>query len=205
MGYVPMLRGTVKRLNRYYAPKPPTLKNKVDRLARAVSRNRPERQYFSDLDNTASFAAGYSAQDINFTSAFLASSNFRDKVTGDKWQNEFMKFMFYTSNGQINHVRVVVYSHMRPSAGVSWGTTIAAMSHIPDPTAVRIYYDRTFTQIASAATQIHGQGVARVRCMTAYNSDSGVFERNVLRIAFICDADGSSDVNWSAELAFRNK
>lgn len=206
MIYTPMLRGTVNKANAYWSrPKPPTLKNQVQRLERQVARNRPERQYFTDGTNTSSFSLGYSSVDTDITSELVGSAGFRNKITGDKWMNESLKFMFYTSNGQINHVRVVIYSHKRPGASVSWGTGISSLNLLPDPSAVKIYYDRTFNQVASASTQIHGQGFALCKSLTLYNSDSGTIERNAIRIAFIVDSDGSCDVAWSAELALRNK
>lgn len=197
------LRGTRAMIK--YGPRPPTLRNKVARLERVVARARPERQTYTDGNNTASISAGYGSVDVDLTNEFISSAGFREKITGDKWYNEALKFMFYTSNGQINHVRVVVYKHNRPSGAISWGTSTASFTLLPDPSAVTIYYDRTFTQIASAATQIHGYGFCRCRNQTIYNSDSNVIENNAIRIAFIYNADGAAEIRWSAELRVRNK
>ena len=94
------LRGTVNQLQAERKRRragPPSLANKVARLQRQVAHNTPGLNHFvrtesPDSDVTTGF--NYQVANVNPTSEYIGSTQYRTEITGDTFYNKELKLIY---------------------------------------------------------------------------------------------------------------
>lgn len=202
-----MLRGTLnKRYKAAIAAGRPTLQNQVDALKVQVGKNRAETQYYrgSGVHTSGGTAGATEITNIVPTTNLVASGTFRDKVTGDKWVNKFLKLRF-VSTDDCQVLRVIVYFPKR--AGTRFAPSSFRLTEIPDPSAFWVLRDQTFTQ-KDASGRMNAEMMIGLRGkMTLYDSDSALLERGELVVCVMSQGSTATTTqfNYGYELAYCNK
>lgn len=125
----------------------------IRQLQRKVAALKPEAQQLS-LANNTSYVTGTYQQNRIDVSAFLAATADRDqRITGDSWKNQFLKFRIQgIEAGMQGIMRVVI---LRPKkAGVTYSIAEGAML---DPNQVTVFYDQTTNFFAPDRTVMIGK------------------------------------------------
>lgn len=201
------LRGTrmQARFYRDYTPrKPVTIRNKLREIERKVNRQAPEKQYFN-YSGTDATVAGVNLNDDNVSNLLVADPGFRDRVTGDKWNNVFLKIRFQSTNELLESCRVVVYSHKRGSSAYSFPSGYNGMTEIVDPSQASILADRLFLGPADTSF-LGGSLYVKLSSTTLYNSETATFERGCVRVAvFSLLSGGVGNTIIDYQLCYYNK
>lgn len=201
------LRGThmAKRFYKEYTPyRPITIRNKLQQLERKVNRQAPEKQHFN-YSTTDATTSGVNVNDDNVSNLLVADPGFRDRVTGDKWNNVYIKIRFQSTSELTESVRVVVYTHKRGSSAYSWPAGYNGMTEIVDPTQATVLADRLF--LTSSDTAYMGGSLhVKLNNTTLYNSETATFERGCIRVAvFSLLSGGVSNTIIDYQLCYYNK
>lgn len=201
------LRGThmAKRFYRDYTPyKPISIRNKVQELERKLNRQSPEKQYFN-YSFTDSTVSGVNVNDDNVSNLLVADAGFRDRVTGDKWNNVYLKIRFQSTTETLESVRVVVYIHKRGSSAYSWSSGYNAMTNIVDPAQATVLKDEIFLSPADT-TYLTGALHVPLKGTTLFNSETATFERGCIRVAIMSLVSGGvSNTLYNYQLCYYNK
>ncbi|AXH79058.1 MAG: hypothetical protein [Circular genetic element sp.] len=205
-----MLRGTKRKqaTNAAWSQRQ-TIQNQITALKVQVSKNKPETQYYRSTATVSSATTGNEITTIPVTSNLIASSNFRDTVTGDKWANLRLSLDTYVS-ADVSHMRVLIYvpkkagNRFDPSGGTMF------VSH-PDKSAFWVLSDKLITLdrgygsdsgFTACKSSANFQGLH-----TLYNSDSATLEQGEIVVAFMHNGTTAlaEQFVYGLELSYQNK
>lgn len=199
------LRGTK------YVVAGPSLNTKVKRLERLVARQKPETRYFHKNDKTYATILGVNSYEFDLASDLTGWTLFRDNVSGDAWHNLYMKLSLACATAATQRVRIVVYSPKRANvSATSYSPTnsLAAFTHVYDPSNVRILYDKVFVPSSGA----NPLTLDNIRIRLGYNSifnsslTPGVLTDGNIYVRFTFQSTVAAETNRaSVLLAFHDK
>lgn len=199
-----MLRGTYKKKWAAAYAKRPTYQNQIDALKVQVGKNKPETQYFRAAGNHTSSATAVEITNLLPTGSLIAATSFRDRVTGDKWVNKFLKMRFVATD-DCEAMRVIVYFPKK--TGTRFAPSSFALTDIPDPSAFWILRDSTYTEKDASGRFNFEMAIPLRGKHTLYDSDSTNIERGELVICVMSQGRTASTLqyNYGYELGFSNK
>lgn len=201
------LRGTrmAQKFYREYTPRRPiTIRNKVQELERKINRQSPEKQYFN-FSGTDATVAGVNLNDDNVSNLLVVDPGFRDRVTGDRWNNVFLKVRFQSTNELLESCRIVVYIHKRGSSAYSFPAGYNGMTEIVDPAQANVLADRLYHGPADTSI-LGGSLYVKLKNSTLYNSETATFERGCIRVAvFSLLSGGVGNTIIDYQLCYYNK
>jgi len=205
-----MLRGTKRKqaTNAAWSQRQ-TIQNQITALKVQVSKNKPETQYYRSSGTILSATTGNEITTIPITANLIASPNFRDTVTGDKWSNLGLSLDTYVS-ADVSHMRVLIYvpkkagNRFSPSGGTMFVSQ-------PDKSAFWVLSDKLVTLgrgynndngFTAVKSKANFQGLH-----TLYNSDSATLEKGEVVIAFMHNGTTalSEQFVYGLELSYQNK
>jgi len=131
------------RLSKYRKPTPGNSVSgngaAIRQLQRKVAQLKPESQQFTLADNRSYTSGVYNQVRIDVSSLLAAVSDRDQRITGDSWKNQFLKFRIQgIEAGMSGIMRVIILKPKK--AGVTY--TIAEGTML-DPNQVTVFYDQT--------------------------------------------------------------
>lgn len=201
------LRGTRQKKWAAAYAKRPTYQNQIDALARRVSRQRPETQFFRKSDTIPhASGSGLALYTITPTLDQIGAIDFRDNITGDKWRLKGLKMLF-DFDVAITDYRILAYypkkagNRFNPLGGVS------GFTEIPDPTAFDVLVDKMGGRTNSVHKMHDTIFLSLKNRMVQYNSDSTILEKADLCIAvlYVSSSTSGTAVSLSYSLAYSNQ
>lgn len=199
-----MLRGTYKKKWDAAYAKRPTYQNQIDALKVQVGKNKPELQYFRTAGGHTSTGIATDIVNLLPTGSLIGASTFRDRVTGDKWVNKFLKLRFVaTDDCQV--MRVIVYFPKK--TGTRFAPSLYPLTDIPDPSAFWVLRDSTFTEKDASGRFNMEMNIGLRGKQTLYDSDSTNIERGELVVCVMSQGATASTTQYGYgyELGFTNK
>lgn len=174
------LRGTVNKS--FTTPKYTTLRNEVEVLKRRVGANTARKVYFrSPKTIVGTGSAGYLRTEWSVTDLFVADSNFRNDINGDRWKNHWLKLKYSSDTAAVLQVRLIVYSPKIAGASFNPTPDIAGFNLPLDPTAFTVYYDKHINN-PNAINPYHFDRWVKLNMSSLYNGSSGVLEKGDVRV-----------------------
>lgn len=199
----PRLRGTGAARYAKFTYKPATLQNQVDALRRKVNQQKPETQYWLDTKRVVTtVASGYEEATYTLTQLFIANTNFRSQVLGDRWQNVMLRLNLAAFFQNITQARIIVYAAKKPATTMTFTDVLG----IPDPNAFTIFWDEFI--LADHATQKKEiKRMIPLNVQTLYNTDTAVLERGDIKMLLMLQSSSSSQTafEYRSMLKFHNK
>lgn len=198
-----MLRGSYKKYAKYQRNTKPTLQNQITSLKYKVGSLKPETQYFRGVGNHTSTSGSTEITNLLPTGNLIASSGFRDNVTGDRWVNKFLKLRFVAEPAN-TLLRVIVYFPKKP--GTRFTPSSFATVSIPDPSTMWVLMDKTVTE-KDASGKFSFDALINLKGKhTIYDSNSATIERGELIVAVMSAGTATSlQYSYGYELGYCNK
>lgn len=190
-----------------------SIRNELNVLKRKVGRNTPAPVYFLERDDLGTFSAtagAYLLTNINCTDDVINRTDFRDNINGDEWYNNYLQLRLLMSS-ETEIVQVVVYVPNSPTISLSYAPTGDGAVTIPDPAAFRVLSNRTFTRdtLGDDPTTEHYTDklfewkVSLRNFKTTYNSNSGVMEKNPIKIMVFSKKGGGTTAVPAGKLGWQ--
>lgn len=197
------LRGSSSKY-RLRVYRPPTLKNRVDTLARKVAAQKPEIQYYDEAQLISFAGAGFSVTDIDATRELIDNASFRDYITGDKWKNLGLYVRCAGTGLNVTRLRILVYTPKRAGTSNFPALTGASIfTQIPDPTAFTTHSDYTW-DANDPIGSLTVQSQTSLKMITQYNSEADIVDRNGVRIWIARESSGVGGVQVHWQLKYNN-
>lgn len=176
------LRGRSKSA-KYASYSAPTYQNQINVLKRQINKQKPAKVYYREAYETSA-SAGFGHTDHNLTGDFIASTNFRSLVNGDRWNNVYLRLNAVVDK-TCNSFRVIVYVPKVTGASYNPGTTVSDIPRILDPAAFWVLADVMVDLKADLGDPSFQRLVKLNNLMTIYNTSSGVLEKGQIRMCCI--------------------
>jgi len=131
------------RLSKYRKPTPGNSVSgngaAIRQLQRKVAQLKPEPQQFSLADSRSYVTGAYNQVRIDVSAQLAAATDRDQRITGDSWKNQFLKFRIQGHEpGMEGTLRVII---LKPKKA---GTTYTITENtLLDPNQVTVYYDQT--------------------------------------------------------------
>jgi hypothetical protein len=181
-----MLRGTRNKRTYAMLNTKPTLQNQISALRAKVNSQKPETQHYQVSNNHTS-GGTLVTETVNLlpTSSLIASTNFRQNVTGDKWTNIALRMKFNLA-AEASMARILCY--VPKKTGDRFTPATFATTTIPDPNSFWVISD---TYVNHAANNRMSTCVTRnfnLRNMkTIYDSNTTSLERGEIVVCIITE------------------
>lgn len=202
-----MLRGTNQRRSNAVFNQRTTLQNQITAIKAQVSKNKPETQYYLTDGTIDSVGLFNEISNIPVTANLIASTGFRDTVTGDRWANQSLKLTTYLAP-DCTHYRQLIYVPKKVGNRFAPSLTAITFTAVPDKNAFWVLSDKLVSTSETGAgykaikTSVNFKGLH-----TLYNSSSAILERGEIVVCFITNGTNAatSQLSYGIELAYNNK
>lgn len=179
------LRGAKVQVN-----KKPTLQNKVAKIERQISKLKPEVIQHINNENIVSTGFGTKVVTLDCTRDLIDWTEFRDKITGDRWYNKGLQFRIMSVSSNVSAIRVVVYVPARPSAVFS-PTAGYQLVEVPGQVPFKVLSDHLVTSDVNQFSFMTNY-ISLGNSLTEYNSTANIIDKNHVKIAVIWDSTSSA-------------
>jgi hypothetical protein len=189
-----MLRGTRNKRTYAMLNTKPTLQNQISALRAKVNSQKPETQHYQVSNNHTS--SGIVTETVNLlpTSSLIASTNFRQNVTGDKWTNIALRLKF-NLEGDAKMARIVCY--VPKKTGDRFAPSSHATTTIPDPSAFWVISDSYVNHDTAAQNTCVTRNFNLRKMKTIYDSNTTSLERGEIVVAIISEPGTASTLQYS--------
>lgn len=185
------LRGTANQLQaarKRQRAGPPTLANKVAKLQRQVAHNTPGLNYFlrtESPNSDVSTGFDYQVANVNPTSEYVGSTQYRTEITGDTFYNKRIKIVYTADTDKISAMRLVVYSPKLADTIFKPQNTPQGFCTVADPAAFNVYFDEVIEMKESLDPLSFSRVIQLYNKMTEYNGGTATLERGPIRITLL--------------------
>jgi len=188
---MPYLRGTKRgsvSQSALSAVRPATLQNQINKLKQDVGKNKPGIEYYREQVNLSHTTEPWSVETFTPTESFIASSDYRNTINGDRFTNHRLRVYLHTQLS-VESARLCIYVPKRPDQSFEPPNNDLGFVTVPDPAAFWVLSDNYIRADDSATPRHFMRDVSLRGMITLNNVSSSVLEKGNIKILVMLQAE----------------